>query len=136
MNYWVMAVANYAVFSGRARRAEYWFFTLWQIIFAMIVGIVGVATDALVYVASGEPTADQAPFTNLFLSVYMLATLLPSLAVTVRRLHDTGRSGWLILLGLIPGIGGLILLIFEVKDSQPQTNAYGPNPKAAELPCG
>jgi uncharacterized membrane protein YhaH (DUF805 family) len=58
-----------------------------------------------------------------------LALLLPSLAVTARRLHDTGRSGWWILIGIIPLIGAIVLLVFECQDSQPQTNQYGPSPK-------
>src|ERR687885_610071 len=62
--------------------------------------------------------------------LYSLAVLIPSIAVTVRRLHDTGRTGWWILIGLIPFIGGIILLIFMVLDSEPGTNQYGPNPKA------
>jgi uncharacterized membrane protein YhaH (DUF805 family) len=73
----------------------------------------------------------QAGF-GLFQSLYSLAVLIPSIAVTVRRLHDTGRTGWWILINLIPFLGTIILLIFMVLDSQPGTNRYGPNPKVGE----
>ncbi len=65
------------------------------------------------------------------LGIYSLATLIPSLAVGIRRLHDTGKSGWWIFISLIPFVGPIILLIFLVKDSDPGTNLYGPNPKLA-----
>src|SRR4051794_8393565 len=67
---------------------------------------------------------------GLLSGLYSLAVLLPSIAVTVRRLHDTGRSGWWILISLIPIIGGIVLLVFMVLDSEPGVNQYGPNPKA------
>lgn len=64
-------------------------------------------------------------------SLYALAVLIPSLAVGVRRLHDTGRNGWWLLIGLIPLIGAIVLLVFFFQDSQPGNNEYGPSPKAA-----
>ena len=73
----------------------------------------------------------QAGF-GLLQSLYSLAVLIPSIAVTVRRLHDTGRTGWWILISLIPFIGGLVLLIFMVLDSQQGTNRYGPNAKVGQ----
>jgi uncharacterized membrane protein YhaH (DUF805 family) len=104
--------SKYVVFSGRARRSEFW----WYALFAAIVYIVAAIIDA----AIGSPVVGY---------IVALALLLPSLAVTVRRLHDTGRSGWWILIGIIPLIGAIVLLVFEVQDSQPGTNNYGPSPK-------
>ena len=95
-------LGNYANFSGRARRSEYWWWVLFTILWCWI------------------------PIVGLILA---LLFFLPSLAVAVRRLHDTGRTGWWILLGLIPIIGGIVLLIFYCTDSQIGDNQYGPNPK-------
>lgn len=80
----------------------------------------------------GEPTTGTAvimEIVGIWLTIYAFAVLVPSLAMSVRRLHDTGRSGWFLLLGLIPYIGGVILFVFSVLDNQPGTNKYGSNPK-------
>ncbi|MEO6503255.1 MAG: DUF805 domain-containing protein [Jatrophihabitantaceae bacterium] len=106
--------SKYVTFSGRARRSEFWWFAL----FAAILYIVAAILDA----AMGSSVVSL---------IVGLGLLLPSLAVTVRRLHDTGRSGWWILIGLIPLVGALVLLVFECQDSQPASNKYGPSPKAA-----
>jgi uncharacterized membrane protein YhaH (DUF805 family) len=113
MNYYVEVLQKYAVFSGRARRAEYWIFTLVNLIIsAVLYGI------------------DSALGMGGILSgVYGLAVLIPGLAVGARRLHDTNRSGWWLLIGIIPIIGAVILIIFFIQDSQPGPNQYGPNPK-------
>jgi len=105
-------LTKYVTFTGRARRSEFWWFGL----FALIVYVVAAIIDA----AAGI---------SVFTIIVALALFLPSLAVTVRRLHDTGRSGWWILIGLIPLVGGLVLLVFECQDSQPGSNNYGPSPK-------
>jgi len=116
MNWYLDVLKNkYATFDGRARRKEYWMFFLFNILVAIGLGIV----EALIGTA------------GLIGGLYGLAVLIPGIAVTVRRLHDTSRSGWWILIVLIPAVGTLILLIFMVLDSQPGDNAYGPNPKAA-----
>jgi uncharacterized membrane protein YhaH (DUF805 family) len=73
------------------------------------------------------------PFLYFPFALYILVSILPSLTVTVRRLHDTGKSGWMILLCLIPIIGGIILLVFLVLDSDPEPNQYGPNPKFGQV---
>ncbi len=120
MSWFLQALKNYATFSGRSRRKEYWFFVLFYMLIFIVLWYVDGATG------SRDDDADWG-----FLSgIFTLAMLIPSLAVGVRRLHDTGRSGWWLLVSLIPFIGGLILLYFMVNDSQPDTNAYGPNPKA------
>lgn len=105
-------LSKYATFSGRARRSEHWWFYLFTILVYIVVGII----DAVI--------------NNSILGLLaVLALLLPSLAVTVRRLHDTGRAGWWIFIALVPFVGGIILLVFECMNSQPGTNQYGPSPK-------
>ena len=106
------ALTKYVTFSGRARRSEYWFFAL--------------ASQIASVVAS---TIDNVLGTQLFTYIVALGLLLPSLAVGIRRLHDTGRSGWWVLIGLVPVVGFIVLIVFYVQDSQPTTNAYGPSPK-------
>ena len=111
---------NYANFSGRARRSEYWYFTL----FIFLVSAVLSGLNAAVFGTDAQMTI----FT-IIQSLFSLATLIPSIAVTVRRLHDIGKSGWFYFLILIPVVGSIILLVWECKDSEPGTNVYGPNPK-------
>jgi uncharacterized membrane protein YhaH (DUF805 family) len=123
MGWYLTVLRKYAVFHGRARRREYWFFVLFNIIFSVAFSIVDHSL--------GNPLAEG---TGPLSGLYALAVLLPSLAVSVRRLHDTGRSGWWVLLGLVPLIGWLVLLVFQVQDSEPGTNAYGPNPKLVAAP--
>ena len=120
MSWYLEVLKKYAVFDGRARRTEYWMFFL----LSLVISVVLILIDRLI----GTFTY-QAGF-GLLQGLYSLAVLIPGLAVTVRRLHDTGRSGWWILIALIPFIGGLVLLVFMVLDSQPGENQYGPNPKA------
>ncbi|MNJ56322.1 Inner membrane protein YhaH [compost metagenome] len=113
MDWYLKVLKNYVGFEGRARRTEYWMFILFNFIVSIVLSIVG----ALVGLDS------------ILAYVYAAAVLLPSLAVAVRRLHDTGRSGWMILLSLIPFIGSIILIVFMCQDSEPGENQYGPNPK-------
>ena len=115
MNWFMAVLKKYAVFSGRARRKEFWMFILFYIIIAIVLGVV----DSII----GMPVLG---------TLFALGLLIPSLAVGARRLHDTGKSGWWQLIGLIPFIGILILIIFWVMDSNPGDNQYGPNPKAGE----
>ena len=113
---------NYANFNGRARRKEYWMFTLFFLLFALLAGfVIGILS------AVGETVAMIA---IILAVVWYLAHLVPSLAVTVRRLHDTGKSGWFYLLAIIPYIGGLIIFIFTVIEGDKGYNKYGPDPKA------
>lgn len=111
---------RYAQFEGRARRKEYWGFVLVQ--FLLFLGIVFLMTVS---------TLVSEILSTLFTILYFVAALglfVPGLALAVRRLHDTGRSGWFLLIGLIPFVG-LVVLYFMVQDSQPGSNQYGPNPK-------
>ena len=108
--------SQYATFSGRARRSEYWYFCLFDI-------IVSTAIACIIPALLGQNVA------NVVDTVWGLAILLPSLAVTVRRLHDAGKSGWYIFISLIPIVGVILLIIKLAKDSEPGENKYGPNPK-------
>ena len=121
MSWYLEVLKKYAVFSGRARRKEYWMFILFNIIITVVLALIDYLTGTF------SPRAGV----GLLGGLYALAVLIPSLAVTVRRLHDTDRTGWWILIGLIPVIGGIVLLIFMLLDSQSGANQYGPNPKAA-----
>ena len=119
MNWWLTAIKKYADFSGRARRTEYWMFILFNLMFA----IVAIVFDSILRSASEEPGY------GLFYALFSLAIVVPTWTVTVRRLHDVGKSGWWIFISLIPIIGGIWLFILTVSDSQPGDNQYGPNPK-------
>lgn len=121
MNWYLEVLKKYAVFSGRARRKEYWFFILFHLIISFVLGFV----DGLV----GTFNADLG--LGLLGGIYALAVIIPSIAVSVRRLHDTDRSGWWILICLVPIIGAIVLLVFMVLDSKPGENRYGPYPKEA-----
>jgi uncharacterized membrane protein YhaH (DUF805 family) len=120
MNYFLEALGKYAVFSGRARRSEYWYFVLFSCLIAFVLAGLGLSVAKA---AGGPPT-----LAVYLVDLFSLLVLLPSLAVSVRRLHDVGMSGWWILLSLVP-LGGLVLLYFYCQDSQSGSNAYGPNPK-------
>jgi uncharacterized membrane protein YhaH (DUF805 family) len=119
MSWYLEVLKKYAVFSGRARRTEYWMFVLFNIIIILVLAFIDYSTGTF------SPQAGV----GLLGGLYSLAVLIPSIAVTVRRLHDTGRTGWWILIGLIPIIGNIALLVFMVLDSEPGTNQYGPNQK-------
>lgn len=120
MNWYLDAWKNYINFQGRARRKAYWMFVLFNIIAAVIVGVID---NVLGLTREGG----YGPISGL----YSLAVFLPGLALAVRRLHDTGHTGWWMLIGLIPIIGWIVLLVFFVTESQPGSNQYGPNPKEA-----
>lgn len=120
MNWYLKVIKdNYANFNGRARRQEYWMFTLFHVIIVFV----------LAFLSGALAESADSPVALIVLLIYVLATFLPALAVTVRRLHDTGKSGWYYLLTLIPYIGGIILLVFTVQNGDVGPNQYGPDPK-------
>ena len=121
LSWYLEALKKYAVFSGRSRRKEYWYFVLFNIIVSIVLGWI----DALLGTRGSYAGA------GLLSGIYGLAILIPSLAVTVRRLHDIDRSGWWILIALVRLIGAIVLLVFALLDGTPGTNRYGPNPKEA-----
>ena len=117
MNWYIDVWKKYAAFGGRAGRQESWYFVLFNILVNILLAIIaGVLSDKL---GLG------------LLGLYSLAVIIPGLAVSVRRLHDTSRSGWWLLITLIPGIGPIVLLVFQLQGSQEGENQYGPRPKAA-----
>jgi uncharacterized membrane protein YhaH (DUF805 family) len=136
MNWYVKVLKQYVDFSGRARRTEYWMFTLFNAIIEIILGFVD---RALGFGSFSSNTSGGVAFSasvGLLGGLYALAVLLPSLGVSVRRLHDTDRSGWWLLIGLIPFIGGIVLLVFFVLPGTRGPNRYGPDPKAAAASPG
>lgn len=120
MKWFLAALRKYADFSGRARRSEYWYFALFYLLIcfalAFIDGLIG--------------SMNAAAGIGILSGLFVLAMLIPSLAVTVRRLHDTDRSGWWFFISLVPLIGPIVLLVFSVQDSQAGANRFGSNPKA------
>ena len=121
MNWYLHVLKNYATFSGRARRKEYWMFFLFNVLISLGLGVLDVVAGT--YSVEYE--------TGFFSGLYSLLVLIPGIAVGVRRLHDTNRSGWWILISLIPIIGVLVLFVFMCLDSQLGTNRFGVNPKEA-----
>lgn len=118
MDWYLAVLKKYAVFEGRARRKEYWMFVLFNFLISF----------ALIWLDSMVGMRGASGF-GLLSGLYSLAVLLPGVAVSVRRLHDTGKSGWWLLISLVPILGVLIVLFFMVQDSQPGDNQFGANPK-------
>lgn len=114
MEWYLAALKKYAVFKGRARRSEYWYFVLFNFLILLVLGFVDGALNL---------TAEDSGF-GLLSGIYNLAVVIPSLAVGVRRLHDTGRSGWWLLISLVPIIGTILLIVFFIGESQPGKNQY------------
>jgi uncharacterized membrane protein YhaH (DUF805 family) len=119
MRWYFEVLKKYAVFSGRARRKEYWFFALFNLIVTFVLMIIDAAAGVF------DTESGFGPLSGL----YTLAVLIPSIAVSVRRLHDTDRSGWWLFIGLVPLVGVIVLLVFMVLDGKPGHNRFGPNPK-------
>lgn len=125
MHWYVDVIKKYAVFEGRAHRQEYWMFFLFNLVIAVVLGII----DTALNLRAGSVGVGALG------TIYSLALLIPGIAVAVRRLHDTSRSGWWLLLALIPIVGPIILLVFLATEGTPGENAYGPNPKEAAVPA-
>ena len=129
MQWYLKVLRQYADFSGRARRTEFWMFVLFNAIAGVILTILdnlfGLATTTVV---GGMVVAS----TGILTGIYQLAVLIPSLAVGVRRLHDTGRSGWWLLIGLIPIVGPIVLIVFWATAGDLAPNQHGVNPKQVQ----
>jgi len=123
MNWYLKVMRQYADFSGRARRTEYWMFVLFNMIFC----IAAMVLDSLI-----GTNVDPLPYGILYF-VYVLAVLIPSLAVAVRRLHDVGKSGWFYFIVLIPLVGAIWLLVLFCTEGEPGENAWGPDPKGSGI---
>lgn len=113
MNFYIDVLKRYAEFTGRAARQEFWMFFLINFLINVALSVV-----------DGAVLGRQ-----ILQPIYSLAVLVPGLAVGARRLHDTGKSGWLQLVALIPCVGAILLIVWWAADSQPGSNQYGPNPK-------
>lgn len=126
----ILPLKRYAQFEGRANRREYWMFQLFLLLAATVVGALSMT---VAFVAAVVLQADSSWMAGItigalaLVGLLWLATIVPLVAVTVRRLHDCGQSGWLYLLALVPG-GGLVILIFALLPGTPQDNLYGPVP--------
>ena len=119
MEWFLVALRKYATFSGRARRKEYWHYVLFYVLIYVALLIVDAVTG----------TFSMESELGFFSGVFALGTLLPSMAVAVRRLHDTDRSGWWLLLGVIPLVGAVVLLYFTIQEGDAGSNPYGADPK-------
>jgi len=115
MNEYLSVLKNYAKFDGRARRREYWMFTL---------------VNVAVYFVLNILATQVSPYIGFVALAYMLGILVPSIAVAIRRMHDIGKSGWWVLIALVPLIGGIWFLVLSVTAGQSGSNAYGADPKA------
>lgn len=121
MHWYLGVLKNFSDFYSRARRTEYWVFTGISLLITLVLGL----TDTIMGL-------DPSNFLTLS-GLYGLIVLIPSLAVTVRRLHDIGRTGWWVLICLVPCLGLIVLLVFMCTDSQPGRNMYGENPKGVSF---
>jgi len=121
MQWYLMVLKRYAEFSGRSRRKEYWYFTLISLVIGIILAIISVSFD-LMFMNGQYGILDSA---------YQLAVLIPSIAVSVRRLHDTSHNGWWLLLAFVPVVGWIWLIVLMATDGISGENAHGANPKAA-----
>lgn len=117
MEWYLKALRQYADFHGRARRKEYWMFNLFFLLFTLLLGFTSTFIGG-----------DSGLFGIAIIVIWLLIHFIPIVSVTVRRLHDMGQSGWWYLLSFVP-LGGIVLFVFTVLDSQPHTNKWGPSPK-------
>ena len=122
MKWFIKVITNYAIFKGRARRKEYWMFTLFSLIISIVLSVIDVSTGMF------DPELGR----GLTSTIFSMAVLIPTIAVGVRRMHDVGKSGWFMLISLVPIIGGIWLLVLLCTDGDSSENAYGPSPKSVE----
>ena len=116
--------SHYSKFKGRSRRSEYWWIQLFLVLTNLAVAAIDLALmngDVDRFIANGGG--------GIVGLIWILVTIVPALAVLVRRLHDTGKSGWWVLIGFVPLIGGIVLLVFTVLDSDAGENKFGVSPK-------
>jgi uncharacterized membrane protein YhaH (DUF805 family) len=123
MSWFILAWQRATDFSGRSRRKEYWYFQLFNAITVLFLALFAIA-----FSDQGKPA--MVPFYLIF--IYCLVLFVPALAITIRRLHDIGKSGWWYFISFIPIVGGIILFVFTLLDSEPYANQWGLDPKASE----
>jgi len=122
MNWYLEVLNKYAVFEGRARRKEYWSFVLFNVLISIALGVI----DRL----TGNVNLETG--LGLLSGIYGLGVMIPGMAVSVRRLHDTDRSGWWLLITFVPVLGAIVFFYFMVIDGNSERNDYGPSPKGNE----
>lgn len=132
MEYMLLPLKRYADFSGRSRRKEYWMFVLGYMLAAIVLGIIGVTLRGF---PNGQPSGGGSVM-MILLGVLVLALIIPSLAVQVRRFHDQDKSGWFVLLNFVPYIGGIIVLVFMCLEGTRGENRFGSDPKLTEADVG
>jgi uncharacterized membrane protein YhaH (DUF805 family) len=125
MAWYLLAWQRATDFNGRSRRTEYWMFQLFNFLAALALGLLAFASGTLF----GEK--DGFNVFAICMGMFGVVSFVPALSITIRRLHDIGRSGWWYFIAFVPLIGGLILFVFTLLDSDPDRNEYGPNPKVA-----
>ncbi|ARP62781.1 DUF805 domain-containing protein [Mesorhizobium sp. WSM1497] len=128
--FWRGVTQNYFNFAGRARRKEYWGYFLFWVVSLLVIGGIGLFADNEM---GNFDSSVSAAVTVGLCGTFILATLLPSLGMTVRRIHDIGLSGWLYLVVLIPTIGSLIILVFALIPTQARENQWGPVPAGVRV---
>jgi uncharacterized membrane protein YhaH (DUF805 family) len=121
LSWYLEVLKKYTVFEGRSRRSEYWYFALYNLLISVVLTLVDL----------GIGTYDHKARIGLFGAIYALAVFIPGLAVAIRRLHDTNRRGWWLLIAFVPIAGAIVLIVFMVVDSDSGENQYGANPKLA-----
>lgn len=119
MSWFLLALRKYATFEGRSRRSEYWYYVLFYLLIVFVLSMLDALFD----------TDSEVQGIGLLSGVFSLVMLVPTLAVTCRRLHDTGRSGWWQLIAFVPVIGAIVLIVFLARDSEQAVNEHGGNPK-------
>ena len=127
MEWMILPYKRYFDFSGRSRRKEYWLFTLLYVL--VILFFAGIMVAGVVGLEKNETPGPTFWVGLAGMILFLLASLIPSIAVAVRRFHDQNQSGWLYLLGFIPSIGGLIVMVFMCLDGTKGENRFGPDPK-------
>lgn len=120
MKNYLAAWKKYAVFKERSQRVEYWIFNVVNFVILMVLGGIG--------------QVGGIEWVTAIAVLFVLILVLPSIAVTIRRLHDIGRTGWWWLIQLVPYVGPIVMIVFACFDSQPGDNKYGPNPKGVAAP--
>ena len=125
MNWYVEVLKKYAVFSGRARRQEFWMFYVVNVAIALVL-------ELPMFASAASGSGGTSGWSALYY-VYMLAVFIPMIAVTVRRLHDTNRSGGWYFIAFVPLVGFIVLIVFLATDGQHGENRYGPDPKAGQV---
>ncbi len=123
MNWFLIALKKYATFSGRSRRSEFWYFVLFYLIIFFVLAMVDGFTGSF----------NEDSGVGLLSGLFTLGLLVPNLAVTVRRLHDTDRSGWWVLISFVPLVGQIVLIVFLAQNGQTGDNRFGPDPKEEPL---